>query len=128
MKSSLNSVIQNARIESTMLGEEDHGIFTCMLSLDFGGSGVGFGGYGLDDWNESLNRRVGTAYGLDCLKLILKTLDVSTWEKLPGTYIRVELTGPNLGAKILRIGHVLKDKWFSFEDDNIYGRKELVKD
>lgn len=32
---------KNARIESTMLGREDHGILTFMLHLSYGGSGHG---------------------------------------------------------------------------------------
>ena len=33
----------NAKITSTHLGQEDHGIFTAWLQLDYGGSGQGFG-------------------------------------------------------------------------------------
>lgn len=36
MKEILNGVIKN-----TMLGEEDHGIFTAMLTIDMGGLGGG---------------------------------------------------------------------------------------
>jgi hypothetical protein len=38
-----------ATIVSTSLGREDHGIFTFMLDLDYGGSGQGAGGYALND-------------------------------------------------------------------------------
>ena len=38
----------NARITSTMLGIEDHGILTCMLHLQQEGCGQAFGGYRLD--------------------------------------------------------------------------------
>ena len=32
--------IKNAKIESTMLGTEDHGIMTCYLYLDYGDKGT----------------------------------------------------------------------------------------
>lgn len=38
----------NAKIKSTMLGFEDHGIMTCFLQLEQASSGQCFGGYRLD--------------------------------------------------------------------------------
>lgn len=62
-----------AKIKSTMLGFEDHGIFTYMLQLDYGGSSQGAGGYVLGgDYTDRL------------LKGILSACGVSSWEKLPG--------------------------------------------
>lgn len=51
--------IKNARIESTMLGYEDHGILTAFVTVGGDGWGCGFGGYGLDQWSEG--RRSGSA-------------------------------------------------------------------
>ena len=44
----------------------------------------------------------------------MKTLEVESWEELKGKYVRVEIEG--WGGKILRIWHLMKDKWFSFKD------------
>ena len=44
----------------------------------------------------------------------MKTLEVESWEDLKGTYVRVESEG--WGGKIIRIGHLMKDNWFSFEE------------
>jgi hypothetical protein len=99
-----------ARIKSTMLGTEDHGIFTCYLYCEGGGWGCGFGGYALDKWSEVDKRRIGSAYGLEFIKQILDTLEIESWEKLPGTVVRVETEG--VGGGIGRIGHFLKEKWF----------------
>lgn len=44
----------------------------------------------------------------------MKTLEVESWEALKGKYVRVEIEG--CCGKILRIGHLMKDKWFSFKD------------
>lgn len=108
--------IKNAVIESTMLGDEDHGIFSCYLNLNYGGSGQSFGGYALDRHNGERNaksRRIGTGYGCEFIKRILETLEVASWEKLPKTNIRVKAEG----HKVHAIGHFLKDQWFSPETD-----------
>jgi hypothetical protein len=67
---------KNGKIESTMLGFEDHGIFTYMIHIDFSGSGQGFGGYSL-----------GGEYTDKVIQALLKTLEVDTWEKLRGTFV-----------------------------------------
>jgi hypothetical protein len=102
--------VENAEIESTVLGDEDHGVFTCYVFVSGDGWGCGFGGYALDEYNKEKKERIGTAYGLEFIKRILKTLEISTWEKLKGTPVRVETTG--IGGKIARIGHFRKDRWF----------------
>ena len=108
--------IKNAKIESTTLGYEDHGIFTFMLHLDYGHSGQGFGGYALDEPKPPLDRlrvdRQGTAMGMQVIIEILNTVGVQNWEDLPGQYIRVEADH----TKVIRIGHLLEDKWFDMAD------------
>ena len=94
--------IRNARIKSTSLGREDHGIMTCYLHLDYGGSGQGFGGYVMGEG----------AYGVNFITGILDTLEVSSWEKLPGTHLRVKASD----SKVEYIGHIINDKWFGPAD------------
>lgn len=36
------------RVSKLTFEREDHGILTCQIMLDFGGSGQGYGGYSLD--------------------------------------------------------------------------------
>jgi len=78
------------RIKSTMLGFEDHGIFSFMIYFDFGGSGQGFGGYCLDkpkfkDGEEKgFLGRFGTAGGCDLIMKILRAVGVEKWEDLVG--------------------------------------------
>ena len=81
---------QNAKIIGTHLGTEDHGIFTCYLNLDYGGSCQSAGGYGLDTYFKRAERRLGTAAGLDLLMRILNTLGAEKWEALTGMHIRVK--------------------------------------
>lgn len=107
---------QNAIITSTHLGNEDHGIMTCFLYLDYGGSGQGFGGYALDRPQHKGSKfigRVGTAYGMEFIRQILETLEITSWEKLPKTHVRVRFDFDKVHA----IGHIIKDKWFTPADD-----------
>lgn len=108
-------MIQNARITSTTLGVNDHGIMDAWLMLDYGGSGQGFGGYALDEplkRDGKFVRRAGTSFGLQFIMDLLATLEVESWEKLPGTVLRVRLSGDGFGGKIEAVGHYMKDQWF----------------
>lgn len=102
--------IKNARIESTMLGIEDHGILTCWISLDYGSSGQGFGGYPFDKPDKKTGKRVGLSQMGTYIRRILEILGVDTWEELPGKHIRVKTDGEY--GKIIAIGHIIKDEWF----------------
>ena len=105
---------ENGRIESTMLGVEDHGIFTAVLMLAFDGTGQGFGTHALDEPIEEDGKfvgRHGTAYGLDHIMRILEVVGVNRWEDLPGKYVRVQRDGGRFDL-ISRIGHITKDSWF----------------
>jgi hypothetical protein len=103
--------IKNAKINSTMLGYEDHGIFSFYLNLDYDGSGQSAGGYALDSYIKEKDKRIGTVLGMQLIIEILKTLDIESWEKLKGTYIRVKADY----SKVYAIGNLLKDKWLDFE-------------
>jgi hypothetical protein len=98
---------QNAIIKQTSLGREDEEFFSFWLRLDYDGSGQAAGGYCL-----------GGQTGLKIIDEILKVLEVETWEKLPGTFIRVQ----NTRYKVVAIGHIMKDKWLNFEE---FWKKEL---
>jgi hypothetical protein len=103
------SEIHNAKITGTMLGYEDHGIMTCFIYLEWDGAGVGFGGYGLDEYDKDLKKRVGVGKSLDFIKEIMEVVGVQKWEDLKGQYVRVDSEG--WGGTALGIGNLLKDKW-----------------
>lgn len=88
-----------AKIESTMLGLEDHGIVTAYLHLKWDSSGIGVGGYCLDapvqNADGTHSHREGTGYGLDHLMRLTQTVGVSTWEKLTGADVIVLFKTPN---------------------------------
>jgi hypothetical protein len=103
--------IENVVIKSTMLGVEDHGIFTAYLNLEGDGWGCSFGGYGFDEWDAKKGRRIGHAFGIEFINRVLEVAEVDRWEKLPGTKIRCKTTG--LGGGVTEIGHFMKNKWFN---------------
>lgn len=61
-----------AKIESTHLGYEDHGIFSLTVRFSYGGSGQGFGAICLGDVAHEIIPAVLKAAGVDC------------WERLVG--------------------------------------------
>lgn len=73
-----------ARVESVFLGIEDHGIFTMVLHLDFGGSHIGFGGFFLGHRPEGEDRARGTAAGADFICAMLDLFGVDDIKKLVG--------------------------------------------
>lgn len=109
----LSGEIKNARIERTMLGTEDHGIFTSMLYVDYGGSGQGIGGYCLDTYigERGKGMRVGTRMGMAFIMRILEVVGVDSWERLIGAYIRVRSSH----EKVYAIGNLLREDWLVFE-------------
>ena len=112
----MEAVIRNAVIESTHLGWEDHGILTCYLYLDYGGSSQGFGGYALDepttDRSGKFAGRAGSATGMRFIERILKTVGAEKWEDLKGKHVRVRQDN----CTVHSIGHFLEEKWFSPEE------------
>lgn len=78
-----------AKIESTMLGYEDHGILSTMLFVNYGGSSQGVGGYALDSYDKEAKRRIGTAYGCEFIIRTMKACGVDSWEKVKGRTIYV---------------------------------------
>ena len=93
---------ENCRIRSTNLGLENHNIMSLDLNLEGDGWGASFGGYRMDG-----------AYGMACLQELLETLEVGKYEDLKGMYVRSISEG--LGGRCLAIGHLIKDRWFSFK-------------
>ena len=104
--------ILNAKITSTKLGEE-HGCLTAELFIEGSGWVCTYGGYCLDHWCSDVGEHESTD-GYGAIIELMKTLEVESWEKLNGQYVRVETTG--WGGNITKIGHLMKDKWFSFKE------------
>lgn len=95
--------IQNARIVSTHLGPEDHGIFTAAIEVDYGGSRQSFGGYDL---------RHSDAAG-EFIQGVLRIAGKERWENLINATLRVKREN----GFIIAIGDLLKDVWFTPKND-----------
>ena len=111
-KKTMTTEILNAKITNTKLGE-DHGCLTANLFLEGDGWGCTFGGYCLDHWFSDIGK-YNSSDGYGAIIELMKTLEVESWEKLNGKYVRVEIEG--WGGNIIKIGHLLKNKWFSWKD------------
>lgn len=108
--------IKNAKITSTMLGREDHGIMTFMIFVDISchGGSCGIGGYALDQYDSTLRTRVYSPKSMEIISKILEVVGVDSWEDLKGKYIRVKDEG--WCSTINEIGNLMDDKWFNFRD------------
>lgn len=106
--------IKNAKITSTMLGREDHGIMTFMIYIRADGFHCGVGGYCLDDFCPATQTSVFRAESMEAISKVLKVVGVDTWEDLPGKYIRFEDNG--LGCTVTKIGNIIEEKWFDLKE------------
>ena len=106
--------IKNAKISSTMLGREDHGIMTFMIYIDACDLACGVGRYCLDEFNPATQTRVFRSESMEVISKILEVVGVDKWEDLPGKYIRFEDNG--FGSNVTKIGNIIDEKWLDFEE------------
>lgn len=96
-----------AKIEKTMLGVEDHGILTAMLTVNYGGSGQGIGGYTLDepirDKDENFLGRRGTAFGMEWVQRCIAACGVESWEQVKGRTVLIVMDSDEWNAKPIGI-------------------------
>jgi NADH:ubiquinone oxidoreductase subunit 5 (subunit L)/multisubunit Na+/H+ antiporter MnhA subunit len=77
------------KITDTMLGIEDHGIFTATLFMDYGGVGQGVGNLFLDDYDEATRKRVPSTCAGAFIAGVLRACGVRQWEHVKGRTIYV---------------------------------------
>lgn len=105
--------IRNAVITSAVITNDDHGLLSAWLHLDYSGSGQGFGGYSLylpKDFTASVNQK---NYAGHFIWRCMEVAGVSHWDNLAGKTIRVKCEH----RKVHAIGHIVKDDWFNPSDD-----------
>ena len=108
MKNKLNEMeIKNAVIEKARITSDDHGLLTVWLTLNYGGSGQGFGGYSLylpKSFTHHKMEGVAGHFIWRCMEIA----GVTEWDAMTGKTIRVRAGFSQVEA----IGHIVKDDWF----------------
>lgn len=99
--------IKNAIITKAIITNDDHGLLSAWLTLDYGGTGQGFGGYSLYLPKSFTHHKIESFAG-HFIWRCMEIAGVSEWSQLPGKSIRVD--GGHGG--IDGIGHIVKDDWF----------------
>lgn len=81
---------QLARISKAGLEIKERGILNFWIFVDYEeGMAQGIGGMALDQWCESLQRRIGTAYGCEMIRQLLECLNVNDFSEMKGRDIFV---------------------------------------
>lgn len=97
--------LKNAIIKDVRVMIEDHGLLSCYVTLDYGGSCQGFGGYEL--YNPHFRYTSKNNAGLWFFRL-METVGVYNLEELQGKAVRAYADN----SKVYGIGHIVKDEWF----------------
>ena len=103
---------KNAIIESASLSTGERGFLDCWLTLDYGGSGQGFGGYVLYLPKSYSHHELKSVAGHFIFR-VLEIAGVESWDKLKGRTIRVKCEH----SKVHAIGHIVRDDWFNPSED-----------
>ena len=99
---------KNAVITGATITNDDHGLISAWLHLDYDGSGQSFGGYALylpDSYKHNKNQ---PNYAGHFIWRVLEIAGVTEWSKLVGKSIRVRAGWDKVHA----IGHIVKEDWF----------------
>jgi hypothetical protein len=97
---------RNAIIADVTLNIDD-GPLTAWLTLDYGGSGQGFGGYALY-LPESYDHHRKSSPAGHFICRVLQIAGVTRWDQLKGKAIRVRADCSHVHS----IGHIIKEDWF----------------
>jgi hypothetical protein len=110
---------KNAIILSVRLTADDHGLLSAWLTLDYGGSAQGFGGYALYLPKGSKHHTLESPAG-HFIWRCMEVAGVTEWHDLVGKTVRVRCERGLAQA----IGHIVKDDWFDPQADFAVLRRE----
>jgi hypothetical protein len=98
----------NAIIAGASIGIEENGSLTAWITLDYGGSGQGFGGFALYLPESFAHHAWDAPPAGHFIYRILQVAGVEGWSDLVGKTVRVRAEHSGVQA----IGHIVKDDWF----------------
>lgn len=105
---------RNAVIKSATITNDDHGVLSAWLDLDYGGSDQGFGGFVLYvPVSFTKHDPTGPNYAGHFIWRVMEVAGVSRWNELVGKTIRVRCEH----SKVHAIGHIVKNDWFNPTED-----------
>lgn len=104
--------LKNAVIELATIDIGERGFLDCWLTLNYGGSGQGFGGFVLYLPKSFDHHKLESCAG-HFLYRVMEVAGVENWDQLKGKTIRVKATD----GGVVAIGHIIKDDWFCPSDD-----------
>ena len=109
--------IKNAAIKSATITNDDHGLLSAWVHLDYGGSGQGFGGYALYLPKAFKHKDNQKNYAGHFIWRVMEIAGVTEWGDLTGKTVRVRTTKEGFGGAIEAIGHIVKEDWFCPKED-----------
>lgn len=112
--------IKNAIIESAVISNDDHGLLSAWVHLDYGGSGQGFGGFALYLPKEFRDHG-GPNFCGHFLWRVMEVAGVASWDQLKGKTVRARCDH----GQVYGIGHIVKDDWF-YPDEDFQRMRQLV--
>ena len=99
---------KNAIIKDAEIANDDHGLLTAWLTLDYGGTEQGFGGYALYLPTTFSHHQQDAPWAGHFIWRVMEIAGVEKWSQLAGKTIRVRAAHEGVEA----IGHIVKDDWF----------------
>lgn len=99
----VNAIITSARFDT------DRGCLSAWLTLDYGGSVQGFGGYMLYAPASWASHKHKGNFAGHFVWRCLQIAEVDDWSKIQGRSVRARRSS----GKVYEIGHIIKDDWFN---------------